>query len=65
MLIKHEQISASGGDQDFLDKLPEEGKKKKSDELVLTGIYLQPDLDHILDNLGKKGWPECKVLNRK
>lgn len=46
---------AGGGDPDFLDKLLEEGKKKKKDDLVLTGIYLQPDLAHILDSLGKKG----------
>lgn len=39
---------------DFLDTLLEPGQKKKPD-LILTGIYLQPDLARILDGLGKKG----------
>lgn len=39
---------------DFLDTLLEPGQKKKND-LILTGIYLQPDIAKILDSLGKKG----------
>lgn len=39
---------------DFLDTLLESSGKKKND-LILTGLYLQPDLAHILDKLGKKG----------
>ncbi|MGO4268238.1 hypothetical protein AB4Z22_00075 [Paenibacillus sp. TAF58] len=39
---------------DFLDSLLVE-KSKKKDELVLVGIYMQPDLAGILDKLGKKG----------
>ncbi|NRF95767.1 hypothetical protein HQN89_33615 [Paenibacillus frigoriresistens] len=39
---------------DFLDSLLVE-KSKKKDELVLVGVYLQPDLAGILDKLGKKG----------
>ncbi|MBP1934878.1 hypothetical protein [Ammoniphilus resinae] len=39
---------------DYLDQLIEGGKKKK-DESVLTGIYLQKDIAQILDRLGKKG----------
>jgi hypothetical protein len=41
---------------EFIDTLLEPGKVKiKKDDLVLTGIYLQPDLAKILDSLGKKG----------
>lgn len=50
-----ESAGTAGADPDFIDKLLVEGKKKKKDDLVLTGIYLQPDLAHILDSLGKKG----------
>lgn len=40
-------------DPDFLDTLLEPTKKKA--DLVLTGIYLQPELAKVLDMLGKKG----------
>lgn len=39
---------------DLLDTLLVETKPKK-EELVLTGLYLQPDLAKLLDKLGKKG----------
>jgi hypothetical protein len=39
--------------QDFLDKLLEEGKQKN--DLVLTGLYLEPDLAKMLARLGKQG----------
>lgn len=39
---------------DTIDKILGEGNKKK-DELVLTGVYLQPELAKILDRLGKQG----------
>lgn len=38
---------------DYLDKLLEDGKQKY--DLVLTGLYLEPDLARMLDRLGKKG----------
>lgn len=53
--VEQQEHTSTGADPDFLDQLLEEGKKKKKDDLVLTGIYLQPDLAHILDSLGKKG----------
>lgn len=47
--------SSSGSEStDFLDELIK-GTKKKDDQVVLTGIYLQKDLAQILDKLGKKG----------
>lgn len=51
--VNLEQNSANN-DSDFLDTILE-GKKKNKNELVLTGIYLQPDLAHLLDKLGKQG----------
>jgi hypothetical protein len=50
--INNDQIQQN--EPDFLDTLLEPGQKKKND-LILTGIYLQPDLAKILDSLGKKG----------
>lgn len=40
---------------DYLDSLIEGSVKKKENETVLTGIYLQKDLSQILDHLAKKG----------
>lgn len=38
---------------DYLDKLLEDGKQKN--DLHLTGLYLEPDIAKLLDQLGKKG----------
>jgi hypothetical protein len=43
----------TGEGQDYLDKLLEDGKQKN--DLILTGLYLEPDLAKLLDRLGKKG----------
>lgn len=52
----NEALESSAGSEssDFLDELIK-GTKKKDDQVVLTGIYLQKDLAQILDKLGKKG----------
>lgn len=50
----HENNIKTPGTEDFLDDLIR-GTKKKDDQLILTGIYLQKDLAQILDKLGKKG----------
>jgi hypothetical protein len=47
-------VNVETGDPDYIDKLLDEGSKKK-DDLVLVGVYLQPDLAQILSRLGKKG----------
>ncbi len=39
----------------YLDSLVSSNEKKKVNSTVLTGIYLQEDLSHILDRLAKKG----------
>jgi protein involved in sex pheromone biosynthesis len=43
----------TGDNPDYLDKLLEDGKQKN--DLHLTGLYLEPDLAKLLDQLGKKG----------
>lgn len=45
------------GDADYLDTLLlEEGPgKTKKHELILVGVYLQPEVARLLDRLGKKG----------
>lgn len=50
---------------DYLDKLIEGNAKKKSNETVLTGIYLQKDISQILDRLAKKGGrgAKSKIVN--
>lgn len=50
---------------DYLDKLIEGNTKKKSNETVLTGIYLQKDISQILDRLAKKGGrgAKSKIVN--
>ncbi|MDQ0257962.1 hypothetical protein J2S74_005425 [Evansella vedderi] len=52
------------GKGDYIDELLE-GKKKKSDETVMTGIYLEKDLADILARLAKKGGrgTKSKVVN--
>lgn len=42
-----------GQGPDYLDQLLE-GQTKKQ-EMKLTGVYLQPDVEKILDKLGKQG----------
>lgn len=39
---------------DFIDQLIE-GPKKKSNDLVLVGVYLPKDVAQVLDELAKKG----------
>jgi predicted nicotinamide N-methyase len=57
-------VNVNNSDQDFLDKLLVEGTKKKND-LVLVGIYMQPELASLLDALGKKGGrgAKSKIVN--
>ncbi|MGG3805380.1 hypothetical protein [Metabacillus fastidiosus] len=51
-------------DNDYLDSLIE-GKKKKSNQPVLTGVYLQKDVLQVLDQLAKKGGKgaKSKIVN--
>lgn len=46
-------VNNNDNGQDYLDKVLKEGKPKN--HLVLTGLYLEPDLARLLDHLGKKG----------
>ncbi|MED4534218.1 hypothetical protein ABET51_15760 [Metabacillus fastidiosus] len=49
---------------DYLDSLIE-GTKKKSNQPVLTGVYLQKDVLQVLDRLAKKGGKgaKSKIVN--
>lgn len=49
---KQEQTQTGDG-PDYLDKLLEDGKQKN--DLILTGLYLEPDLAKLLARLGKQG----------
>lgn len=51
-------------DTDYLDSLIE-GTKKKSNQPVLTGVYLQKDILQVLDRLAKKGGKgaKSKIVN--
>lgn len=64
----NDNVNVSSGDKkqgDYLDALIEGRMKKKENETVLTGIYLQKDLSQVLDRLAKKGGrgAKSKIVN--
>lgn len=50
---------------DYLDALIEGRMRKKENETVLTGVYIQKDLSQVLDRLAKKGGrgAKSKIVN--
>ncbi|MDE3841215.1 hypothetical protein C0966_18360 (plasmid) [Bacillus methanolicus] len=64
----NDNVNVSSGDKkqvDYLDALIEGRMKKKENETVLTGIYIQKDLSQVLDRLSKKGGrgAKSKIVN--
>ncbi|MBA2873157.1 hypothetical protein HNQ85_003495 [Anoxybacillus calidus] len=63
--INKSNIEQNNDDKvDFIDQLIE-GTKKKSNNLVLVGVYLQKDVAQVLDELAKKGGrgAKSKIVN--
>lgn len=50
---KNEATEPAEEHPDYLDKLLDAGKPKH--DLTLVGVYLEPDVAKLLDQLGKKG----------
>lgn len=59
--VRKENSTSNGG---FLDQLIEGNQKKKSQTKV-TGIYLEPELENILNQLARKGGKgtKSKIVN--
>lgn len=54
----------NNNNNDFLDNLIE-GTKKKQEQNVLTGVYLNPSIVKVLDHLARKGGrgAKSKIVN--
>lgn len=40
---------------DMIDKIMSEKVTRRTDVLVQVGLYLEPDISNVLDELGRKG----------